>query len=54
MTISRPDIRNLLEERILMFDVESEAELDAIAAIAQQMGVVAPVALRLKIGRAHV
>lgn len=41
------EIRQALEEHILMFDVESEAELDAIAAIAQKMGVIAPVALRL-------
>ncbi len=41
------EIRFALESQILMFDVESEAELDAIAAIAGEMGVIAPIALRL-------
>jgi diaminopimelate decarboxylase len=41
------EIRFALESQILMFDVESEGELDAISAVAGQMGVVAPVALRL-------
>jgi diaminopimelate decarboxylase len=41
------EIRFALENHILMFDVESEAELDAIAAVAGSMNVVAPVALRL-------
>ena len=41
------EIRFALENNILMFDVESEAELDAIAAVAGSMNVVAPVALRL-------
>lgn len=41
------EIRFALESRILMFDVESEQELDAIARIAGEMGVVGPVALRL-------
>ena len=41
------EIRYALENRVLMFNVESEAELDAIANVAGQMGVVAPVALRL-------
>ncbi len=41
------EIRFALESQILMFDVESEAELDAIAAIAGDMGVVGPIALRL-------
>ncbi len=41
------EIRFALESRILMFDVESEAELDAITAVAGSMNVVAPVALRL-------
>ena len=41
------EIRFALESRILMFDVESEAELDAIAAVAESMNTVAPVALRL-------
>ena len=41
------EIRQALECRVLMFNVESEAELDAIAAVAGSMNVVAPVALRL-------
>lgn len=41
------EIQFALENQILMFDVESEPELDAIAAVAEKMGVVAPVALRL-------
>lgn len=41
------EIRFALESKILMFDVESEGELDAISAIAGEMSVVAPVALRL-------
>lgn len=41
------EIRFALENRILMFDVESEQELDAIAAVAGSMGVVGNVALRL-------
>jgi diaminopimelate decarboxylase len=41
------EIRFALESQILMFDVESEGELDAIAAVAKSMNVVAPVALRL-------
>ena len=41
------EIRLALEQNILMFNVESEAELDAIAAVAREMDVVAPVALRL-------
>jgi len=41
------EIRFALESKILMFDVESEGELDAISAIAGEMGMVAPVALRL-------
>ena len=41
------EIRFALEKQVLMFNVESEAELDAIAAVAAEMGVVAPVALRL-------
>lgn len=41
------EIRLALECNILMFNVESEAELDAISAIAAQMNVIAPVALRL-------
>jgi len=41
------EIRFALESRILMFDVESEAELDAIASVAGSMNLTAPVALRL-------
>jgi diaminopimelate decarboxylase len=41
------EIRFGLESDILMFNVESEAELDAIAAVAKSMGRAAPVALRL-------
>lgn len=41
------EIRFGLESNILMFNVESEAELDAIAAVAKSMNRVAPVALRL-------
>ncbi len=41
------EIRFALENDILMFNVESEPELDAISNIAAEMGKVAPVALRL-------
>ncbi len=41
------EIRQALEEDILMFNVESEAELDNIQNIAANLGMVAPVALRL-------
>ncbi len=41
------EIRFALENDILMFNVESEAELDNIQAIAASMGMVAAVALRL-------
>jgi len=41
------EITAALERQILMFDVESEAELRAIATIAEQLGVTAPVALRI-------
>lgn len=41
------EIRFALENDILMFNVESEAELLAISRIAAEMGRVAPVALRL-------
>jgi diaminopimelate decarboxylase len=41
------EIRFALENNVLMFNVESEAELDAIAAVAGAMQKVAPVALRL-------
>ncbi len=41
------EIRQALKADILMFDVESEAELDAIAAVAEELGCVGRVALRL-------
>ncbi len=41
------EIRFALECNILKFDVESEAELDAIASVAKSLGVVGRVALRL-------
>lgn len=41
------EIRFALENDILMFDVESEAELDAIASVAGSLGKVGRVALRL-------
>ncbi|MBS0261391.1 MAG: diaminopimelate decarboxylase [Planctomycetes bacterium] len=41
------EIRFALENNVLMFNVESEAELDAIAAVAGSLQRVAPVALRL-------
>ena len=41
------EIRFALENNILMFDVESEMELDAIAAVAGSMGVIGRVVLRL-------
>jgi diaminopimelate decarboxylase len=41
------EIRFGLESNILMFNVESEPELDAISRVAAEMGKVAPVALRL-------
>lgn len=41
------EIRQALQCKVLMFNVESEAELDAIAAVAGSLNVVAPVALRL-------
>lgn len=41
------EIRFALDNNLLMFNVESEAELDVIANVAGQMGRVAPVALRL-------
>ena len=42
-----PEIRTALERDILFFNVESEAELHAIGAVALSMGVVARVALRV-------
>jgi diaminopimelate decarboxylase len=41
------EIRFALQARILMFNVESEPELEAISRIAGQRGQVAPIALRL-------
>lgn len=41
------EIRFALQARILMFNVESEPELEAISRIAGQLGQVAPIALRL-------
>lgn len=41
------EIRQALEDDILMFNVESEPELDAIARVAASMQRVAPIALRL-------
>ncbi|MGQ0632983.1 MAG: diaminopimelate decarboxylase [Planctomycetaceae bacterium] len=41
------EIRLALENSVLMFNVESEAELDAIAQVAGALGTTAPVALRL-------
>ena len=41
------EIRFALENDILMFDVESEPELDAIAAVADSMGKIGRVVLRL-------
>ena len=51
------EIRAALAADILMFNVESEAELDTIQNIAAEMGMVAPVALRINPdvdGRTHV
>ena len=41
------EIRAGIEAGVLMFNVESEAELDAIARVAKDMGKVAPIALRV-------
>ena len=41
------EIRAGLEAGVLMFNVESEAELDAIARVATTIGKVAPIALRV-------
>jgi len=51
------EIRFALENNLLMFNVESEAELDAISRIAGEMNVTGPVALRLNPdvdGKTHV
>jgi len=42
-----PEIRAGLEAGVLMFNVESEAELEAIARVAASIGKVAPIALRV-------
>lgn len=44
---TRREIEQALDDRVLMINVESEAELFAIDAIAAQRGVVAPVAIRV-------
>lgn len=44
---TRDEIREALEAGILMFNVESEPELDAIGEVAAEVGCIAPVALRL-------
>ncbi|MDR2392408.1 MAG: diaminopimelate decarboxylase [Planctomycetota bacterium] len=44
---SDEEIRRALETDILLFNIESEAELDSIQAIAAAMGKVAPVAIRI-------
>ncbi|MDR1519231.1 MAG: diaminopimelate decarboxylase [Planctomycetota bacterium] len=44
---SDEEIRLALDNDILMFNIESEAELDNIQALAASLGTVAPVALRL-------
>jgi len=41
------EIRQGLETGVLMFNIESEAELDAVAAVAASVGKVAPIALRV-------
>lgn len=41
------EIRFALESKILMFNAESEAELDGLSRVAAKMGLQAPVALRL-------
>ena len=41
------EIQAALEAGVLMFDVESEAELDAIACVAASIGKVAPITLRV-------
>ena len=45
------EIRAGLEAGVLMFNVESEAELDAIARVAATIDKVAPIALRVNPGR---
>ena len=42
-----PEIRQGLDAGVLMFNVESEAELAAIARVAAEMGRIAPIALRV-------
>ncbi len=44
---SDPEIAQAIEAGVLMFNVESEAELESIARVAASMGRVAPIALRV-------
>lgn len=44
---SDPEIAQAIEAGVLMFNVESEAELESIARVASSMGRVAPIALRV-------
>jgi diaminopimelate decarboxylase len=44
---TRDELRDALKAEILMFNVESESELDALDGVAREMGVRAPVALRV-------
>ena len=44
---TREEMREALKADILMFNVESESELDALDQVAREMGVRAPVALRV-------
>ena len=44
---SDPEIAQAIEAGVLMFNVESEAELDSIARVASSMGRTAPIALRV-------
>jgi diaminopimelate decarboxylase len=41
------ELRDALQQRVLMFNVESEAELDALGRVAARLETTAPVALRL-------
>ena len=43
----RADMHRALEAGVLCFNVESEAELDVLSAVATQMGLKAPVSLRV-------
>ncbi|MDG3007495.1 diaminopimelate decarboxylase [Paludisphaera mucosa] len=44
---SDPEIAQAIDAGVLMFNVESEAELDSIARVAAEMGRIAPIALRV-------